>query len=53
MNKKGFIVLDDYMWWHYKDLTNNPASPINDFIKDKLDQISRLVVWHQVIIQKK
>ena len=48
----GFLVLDDYMWWHYKDLKKNPSTPINNFIKVNISNISKLVIWHQVIIQK-
>ena len=48
----GFLVLDDYLWWYYKDLKKNPSTPINDFIKANISNISKLVVWHQVIIQK-
>ena len=48
----GFLVLDDYMWWYYKDLKKNPSTPINDFIKSNISNISKLIVWHQVIIQK-
>jgi len=29
----GFLILDDYMWWYYKDLQKNPSTPINSFIK--------------------
>ena len=52
LNNGGFLVLDDYMWWYYKDLKKNPSTPINDFIKSNISNISKLVVWHQVIIQK-
>ena len=48
----GFLILDDYMWWYYKDLKKNPSTPINEFIKENLNSISKLIVWHQVIIQK-
>ena len=48
----GFLVLDDYMWWFYKDLKKNPSTPINNFIKENKPNISKLIVWHQVIIQK-
>ena len=48
----GFLVLDDYMWWYYKDLKKNPSTPIIDFIKSNISNISKLIVWHQVIIQK-
>ena len=48
----GFLILDDYMWWYYKDLKKNPSTPINEFIKENSNNISKLIVWHQVIIQK-
>ena len=48
----GFLVLDDYMWWYYKDYKKNPSTPINNFIKKNILNISNLIVWHQVIIQK-
>ena len=48
----GFLVLDDYMWWYYKDLKKNPSTPINNFIKENISNISKLTVWHQLIIQK-
>tara|TARA_B100000886_G_scaffold256619_1_gene181883 strand:- start:988 stop:1140 length:153 start_codon:yes stop_codon:yes gene_type:complete len=47
-----FSVLDDYMWWYYKDYKKNPSTPINNFIKENILNISKLIVWHQVIIQK-
>ena len=48
----GFLVVDDYMWWYYKDYKKNPSTPINNFIKKNILNISNLTVWHQVIIQK-
>ena len=36
-----------------KNLKNNPASSVNIFINNNIDQISKLVIWHQVLIQKK
>ena len=53
LNKNGFLLIDDYMWWYYKDLKNNPASSVNIFINKNIGQISKLVIWHQVLIQKK
>ena len=52
LNNGGYLILDDYMWWFYKDLKKNPSTPINNFIKDNMDKISKLIVWHQVIIKK-
>ena len=53
LNKNGFLLIDDYMWWYYKDLKNNPAFAINNFIKDYSNQIKKMIIWHQVLIQKK
>ncbi len=52
LKKGGFLVLDDYMWWYYKDLKKNPSTPINNFIIENILNISKLTVWHQIIIQK-
>ena len=53
LNKNGYLLLDDYMWWFYKDLKKNPSTPINKFIANNINEISFLKIWHQVIIQKK
>ena len=53
LNNKGFLVLDDYLWWYYNDLKNNPAHAINNFILNNKEFIVKLIVWKQVIIQKK
>ena len=52
LNKGGFLILDDYLWWYYKELDKNPSSPINNFITNNLSEISFLKVWQQVIIKK-
>ena len=48
----GFLILDDYLWWYYKDYKKNPSTPINNFIKKNILNISNLTIWNQVIIQK-
>ena len=53
LNKGGYLVLDDYMWWYYKDLKKNPSTPINKFILNNINEINYLKVWHQVIVKKK
>ena len=53
LNKGGYLLLDDYMWWYYKDLKKNPSTPINKFITNNINEISFLKIWHQVIVQKK
>ena len=52
LNSNGFLLVDDYMWWFYKDLNNNPAYSVNKFIKEYSNQIKKMTVWHQVLIQK-
>ena len=52
LNNGGYLILDDYLWWYYKDLKNNPAFTINNFISENLSKISSLKVWQQVIIKK-
>lgn len=53
LNKGGLLILDDFMWWYYKDLKQNPSTPINKFIVNTLQEIDYLKIWHQVIIKKK
>ena len=52
LNKGGYLILDDFMWWYYKNLNKNPSTPINNFIIKYISQIKSLKVWHQVIIEK-
>ena len=52
LNSNGFLLVDDYMWWFYKDLKNNPAYPVNKFIQEYSNQIKKMTIWHQVLIQK-
>ena len=52
LNKGGYLILDDYMWWFYKDLKKNPSSSINNFIVNNISDISSLKIWQQVIIKK-
>ena len=53
LNSNGFLLIDDYMWWYFKDLKKNPASAVNSFIKKYFDQVREIVIWHQVLLQKK
>ena len=52
LNKGGYLILDDFMWWYYSDLKKNPSTPINNFIKNNINDIAHLIVWHQVIVKK-
>ena len=53
LKSNGFLLIDDYMWWFYKDLNNNPAYSVNKFIIEHSNQIKKMTIWHQVLIQKK
>jgi len=52
LNKGGYLILDDYLWWFYKDLKKNPSTSINSFIINYISEINSLKIWHQVIIKK-
>lgn len=52
LNNGGCLILDDYLWWYYSDLKKNPSTPINSFIIKNYSSISKLIIWHQVIIIK-
>jgi len=51
----GYLILDDYTWWWYNDLNKNPASAINNFIYNNINNIDveNLIIWKQVLIKKK
>ena len=55
LNDGGYLILDDYTWWWYKDLNKNPATAINNFIYNNMNSIDvkNLVIWKQVLIKKK
>ena len=54
LNRGGYLLLDDYTWWWYKDLKKNPAFSINRFINDNINEIDikKLIIWKQVLIKK-
>ena len=49
----GVLILDDYLWWFYKNLKKNPSSPINNFLRINKTKISKIIVWNQILIKKK
>ena len=55
LNDGGYLILDDYTWWWYNDLNKNPASAINNFIYNNINNIDveNLIIWKQVLIKKK
>ena len=48
----GYLILDDYLWWYYRNLRENPSSSINSFIEQNIANIDDLKVWKQIIIKK-
>jgi hypothetical protein len=53
LNKKGFLVCDDYIWSHYKELLDNPCYAINNFIINNNKEVKVLLVTNsQIFIQK-
>ena len=52
LNHKGILILDDYLWWFYKNLKMNPSAAINNFIIRNKREFQKMIIWKQVIIQK-
>ena len=52
LNKNGLLILDDYLWWFYTDLSKNPSSAINKFIINNRNDLSNMIIWKQVILKK-
>ena len=52
LNNKGILILDDYLWWFYKNLKMNPSTAINNFIIKNKREFQKMIIWKQVIIQK-
>ena len=46
------MIFDDYFWDYYLDLSLNPATAINSFLKLKKDYLSIKLVYAQLVIQK-
>lgn len=52
LNIGGILIFDDYLWIHYKNLMDNPAGAINNFLRLKNGQYRILTVDYQITIQK-
>lgn len=52
IKKNGFIIFDDFNWFHYKDEKLNPAHAINIFLNDKIDEFKIIFVGMILIIRK-
>jgi len=52
IKKNGFIIFDDFNWFHYKDEKQNPAHAINVFLSDKINEFIIVYVGIVLIIKK-
>jgi len=52
IKKNGFIIFDDFNWFHYKDEKLNPAHAINIFLNDKINEFEIIYVGMILIIRK-
>lgn len=50
--KNGYLIIDDYLWYFYEN-KKNPINAINKFLDEYKDSIRIVLVYHQIIIQKK
>ena len=48
----GILIFDDYLWIYYKNILDNPAGAINNFLKLKKGQYKILSIDYQLTIQK-
>lgn len=48
----GILIFDDYLWVYYKNILDNPAGAINNFLRLKKGQYKILSVDYQLTIQK-
>lgn len=48
----GIMIFDDYLWQHYPNPIDNPASAINAFLKIKKGSYKIVRVYYQLIIEK-
>ena len=52
LNKKGYLIFDDFLWDFYKDINDNPIGGIKLFIKKNFFNIKIISIGYQIIIQK-
>jgi len=46
------MIIDDYLWRDYDRLGDNPAVPINEFLKTNLRKFAFVLVNYQVFLTK-
>jgi hypothetical protein len=52
LKKGGIIIFDDYLWFYYKNLLDNPISSINLFYKNYKQELEILYIYEQIIFRK-
>ncbi len=52
IKKNGFIIFDDFNWFHYEDEKQNPAHAINIFLNNKINEFEIIYVGSILIIKK-
>ena len=53
LKKDGFMLFDDFNWFHYKDVKLNPAYAINIFLKENKKNLEIIFVDMLLLIKKK
>ena len=53
LNKKGFIIFDDFFWFFFDTVDENPLGGIFKFIVENKNLLKIKYVSNQLIIQKK
>lgn len=48
----GYMIFDDYLWRHYPNHLDNPASAINCLLNTKKGSFELISVYEQIIIKK-
>ena len=52
IKKNGFIIFDDFNWFHYEDEKQCPAHAINIFLNNKINEFEIIYVGSILIIKK-
>ncbi len=53
LKSKGFIIFDDFFWFWYKDLKNNPFFGITKFLYENKEKFNIVYLGDQLIVRKK
>jgi len=53
LNKRGFIVFDDFLWDYYDKINLNPIGGIKQFLFENFFDLKIISIGYQLVIQKK